>query len=151
VAVPALEVCLRGERCRLVLRVDRYAYPGASSGSDANWLAGQVELTAGETGSYRAKHRVALRTDELTRFRDDLRRLERDATGEAHFEHIEEQVGITVRLSAGTGTLSVVVREHVGPELRFPEAGIDEAAIRLALAELEAIVAAFPVRGHAYD
>jgi hypothetical protein len=146
----ALEVSLRAERCRLVLRIDRYAYPAVTSGSDANWLAGQVELTAGETGSYRAKHRVALRTDELAHFRDELRRLERDATGEAHFEHLEEQVGITLRLSAGKRTLSVVVREHVGPELRFHEAELDEAAIRDALAELEAVVAAFPARGDAH-
>ena len=61
----ALEVSLRAERCQLVLRVDRYAYPSVTSGSDANWLAGQVELIAGETGSYRARHRVALRTGEL--------------------------------------------------------------------------------------
>ena len=143
----ALEVSLRAERCRLVLRIDRYAYPAVTSGSDANWLAGQVELIAGETGSYRAKHRVALRTGELAHFRDELRRLDRESTGEAHFEHLEEQVGINLRLSAGQGTLSVVVREHVGPELRFHEAEIDEAAIRHALAELEAVVAAFPVRG----
>lgn len=137
---------MRGERCRLVLRVDRYAYPAVASGSDANWLAGEVELTAGETGSYHAKHRIALRTGELAQFRDDLRRLTGDATGEAYFEHIEEQVGITLRLDAGTGMLSVVVREHLGPELRFQDDGIGEPAIRSALAELEALVAAFPVR-----
>src|ERR1700704_349778 len=104
----ASEVSLRGDGCRLVLRVDRYAYPAVTSGSDANWLAGEVALTAGRTGSYHASHRVALRTDELAHFRDELRRLSRESTGEAHFEHLEEQVGITVRLSAGQGTLSVV-------------------------------------------
>jgi hypothetical protein len=145
----ALEVSLRAERCRLVLRVDRYAYPSVTSGSDANWLAGEVELIAGETGSYRASHRVALRTGELAHFRDELRRLDRDSAGEAHFEHLEEQVGITLRLSAGQGTLSVVVREHVGTELRCHEAQIDEAAIRGALADLDAVLAAFPVRGDA--
>lgn len=146
-----VEVSLRGEGCRLVLRVDRYAYPAVTSGSDANWLAGEVVLTAGATGAYHASHRVALRTDELAEFRDRLRALERAATGEAYFEHLEEQVGITVRLSAGKRTLSVVVREHVGPELRFQDAGIGETAIADALAELEVVVAAYPVRGHAYD
>ena len=147
----AAELSLRGEGCRLVLRIDRYAYPAVTTGSDANWLAGEVELTAGTTGAYRAAHRVALRTDELMHFRDQLRRLERASTGEAHFEHLEEQVGITVRLSAGKRTLSVVVRELVGPELRFQDAELGETAIREALAELEAVVAAYPVRGHAYD
>jgi hypothetical protein len=146
-----VEVSLYGDRCRLVLRIDRYAYPAVTTGSDANWLAGEVELTAGETGTFRATHRVALRTDELAGFRDQLRRLDREASGEAHFEHLEEQVGITVRLSAGKRTLSVVVRESLGPELRVQDAGIGESAIREALAELEAVVAAYPVRGHAYD
>jgi hypothetical protein len=146
-----VEVSLCAEGCRLVLRIDRYAYPAATSGSDANWLAGEVELKAGRTGNYRASHRVALRTDELAGFRDQLRELKRAASGEAYFEHVEEQVGITVRLSAGKRTLSVVVRENVGPELRFQDAGIGETAIREALAELEAAVAAYPVRGHAYD
>jgi hypothetical protein len=147
----AAEMSLRADGCRLVLRIDRYAYPAVTSGSDANWLAGEVELKAGATGAYRASHRVALRTDELAEFRDRLRELQRAATGEAYFEHLEEQVGITVRLSAGKRTLSVVVREHLGPELRFQDAAIGEEAIREALAELETVVAAYPVRGHAYD
>ncbi|MDX6628008.1 MAG: hypothetical protein QOH00_254 [Gaiellales bacterium] len=147
----AAELSLRAEGCRLVLRIDRYAYPTVTSGSDANWLAGEVELIAGQTGAYRATHRVALRTDELAEFRDSLRLLDRSSTGDAHFEHLEEQVGITVRVSAGKRTLSVVVREHVGPELRFQDAEIGESAIRDALAELEAVVAAYPVRGEAYD
>jgi hypothetical protein len=147
----AAELSLCAEGCRLVLRIDRYAYPAVESGSDANWLAGEVELSGGRTGSARATHRVALRTDELAGFRDQLRLLDRASTGEAHFEHLEEQVGITVRLSAGKRTLSVVVREPVGPELRFQDAGIGESAIADALAELEAVVAAYPVRGHAYD
>jgi hypothetical protein len=146
-----IEASICGERCRLVLRIDRYAYPAVTTGSDANWLAGEVELTAGETGSFRATHRVALRTDELAEFRDQLRRLERESSGEAYFEHLEEQVGITVRLSAGKRLFSVVVRERVGLELRFQDAAIGESAIRDALAELETVVAAYPVRGHAYD
>jgi hypothetical protein len=146
-----IEASICGERCRLVLRIDRYAYPAVTTGSDANWLAGEVELTAGETGSFRATHRVALRTDELAEFRDQLRRLERESSGEAYFEHLEEQVGITVRLSAGKSSLSVVVRERVGLELRFQDAVIGESAIRDALAGLDAVLAAYPVRGHAYD
>lgn len=142
----AVEVSLCGDGCRLVLRVERYAYPDVTSGTDANWLAAEVELTAGRTGAFRATHRVALRTDELEQFRDRLRLLDRDATGEAHFEHLEEQVGVTVRLSAGTGTMSLVVRELLGPELRFADVAIDPSLIRQALGELDAAVAAFPAR-----
>jgi hypothetical protein len=144
-----MQVSLCADRCRLVLRIDRYAYPDVTTGSDANWLAAEVELTAGETGTFRATHRVALRTDELVEFRDQLRRLERDSSGEAYFEHLEEQVGITVRLSAGKRTLSVGVRERVGLELRCQDAAIGESAVGDALAELETAVAAYPVRGDA--
>jgi hypothetical protein len=142
----AAEVSLCGDGCRLVLRVERYAYPNVTSGSDANWLAAEVELTAGRTGAFRATHRVALRTDELAQFRDQLRLLDRDASGEAYFEHLEEQVGVTLRLSAGKGTMSLVVRELLGPELRFADVAIDPSLIRQALGELDAAVDAFPAR-----
>jgi hypothetical protein len=142
----AVELSLAGEGCRLVVRVERYAYPDVTSGTDANWLAAEVELTAGRTGTFRAAHRVALRTDELAQFRDQLRLLDRDASGEAYFEHLEEQVGVTVRLSAGSGTMSVAVREHVGPELRFADVAVDPSLVRRALGELDAAVAAFPAR-----
>ena len=55
-----------------------------------------------------------------------------------------------MRLSAGSGTLSVVVREHLGPELRFQDAEIGEETIAEALAELEAVIAAFTARGDAF-
>jgi hypothetical protein len=142
----AVEVSLCGEGCRLVLRVERYAYPDVTSGTDANWLAAEVELTAGRTGAFRATHRVALRTDELAQLRHQLRLVDRDASGEAYFEHLEEQVGVTVRMSAGKGTMSLVVRELLGPELRFADVAIDPSLIRQALGELDAVVAAFPAR-----
>jgi len=143
----AVEMRLRGDGCRLVLRVDRYEYPDLRSGSDANWLTSEIELTAGATGAFSVTQALALRTDELEQFRDQLRRLDRELKGEATLEHLEEEVGITVRLSAGKGTLAGFVREHIGPELRFQDVETDQSFVHQALRELDAVVAAFPVRG----
>lgn len=138
---------LRGDGCLLLLRVDRYEYPDLRSGGDANWLTSEIELTAGATGAFRVTQALALRTDELEQFRDQLRRLDHELKGEATFAHLEEEVGITVRLSAGKGTLAGFVREHIGPELRFRDVETDQSFVRQALRELDAVVAAFPVRG----
>lgn len=142
-----VEASIRGEGCRLVLRVERYAYPEETAGSDANWLDGEVELTVATGGSYRARERVSLVTDELERFRDQLRSLDADLEGEATLEHLEEQMGLTVRLEAGRGTLAGVVRQPVGAELRFHDVEIDQTSVREALRELDGLVRAFPVRG----
>ena len=145
-----LEVHLRGEGCSFVLRVHRYENPAVTYGSDANWLSGEVELAVGGAGTFRAKQRVALRTDELHRFRDALRLLDRELTGTATFDHLEEEVGVTLRLDAGKGSLSGFVREHTGPELRFEDVETDQSHVRNALREIEAVVAAFPIRGDAW-
>ena len=68
----ATEAAVAGDGCRLVLRVSAYERPEAQDFDDANWLKGEVELEAGIAGSFKATHRVALRADELKRFRDDL-------------------------------------------------------------------------------
>ena len=136
-----------------MLRVDRYAYPAVTSGSDANWLAGEVELTAGETGAYHATHRVALRTDELAELpRSSSAQLERAVDGRgvlraprgAGRHHRAPERGQAARFRSSCASTS-------GPSCASRTREIGEAAIAEALAELEAVVAAFPVRGHAYD
>lgn len=72
----ATEVSIRGDAFRLVLRVTGYEFGDKTSGSDANWLAGEVDVTAGSGGEFRATQRVALRTVELEQFRDQLRVLD---------------------------------------------------------------------------
>ena len=41
-----MEATVAGHGCRLVLRVSAYEWPDEVSGSDANWLRGEVELQA---------------------------------------------------------------------------------------------------------
>ena len=140
------EVSLRGEGCRLVLRVDRYAYPAVTSGSDANWLAGEVVLPAGATGAYHASHRVALRTDELAEFRDraacagagrDRRGVLRAPRG-AGRHHRPPERGQAPRFRsscASTSAPSSLPGRPGSASRRSPDA----------LAELEVVVAAYPV------
>ena len=52
----AMEATVAGHGCRLVLRVSAYEWPDEVSGSDANWLTGEVELQAGRTGAFHACH-----------------------------------------------------------------------------------------------
>jgi hypothetical protein len=68
----AMEATVAGHGCRLVLRVSAYEWPDEVSGSDANWLTGEVELQPGRTGVFHACHGAALRTEELAQFRDEL-------------------------------------------------------------------------------
>jgi hypothetical protein len=76
-----MEATVAGHGCRLVLRVSDYELPDEVSGSDANWLRGEVELRAGRTGVFHARHSAALRTEELAQFRDDLHEVVSARTG----------------------------------------------------------------------
>lgn len=60
----AIEAAVHGQGSRLVVRVERYEFPDETTGSDANWVVGEVDLT-GSGGAFRARVRVTLRTDEL--------------------------------------------------------------------------------------
>jgi len=141
----AIEANLHGEGCRLTLRGERYEPSGLSTGDDGNWVSGEVELKVGLLGSFRARLRVSLRTFELVSFRDSLRDLDLEQTGEAELTHVEEQFGANVRLWADQGSISGFVREHVGAELRY-DVATDAASIAKALTEFDALVRAFPIR-----
>ena len=107
------EVSVTGDAFRLLLRVMGYERRSLESGADANWLAGEAELTADSGGSFRARRSVSLRTEELVAFRRALRRLVEDLDGGATLNHREDEVGCTIRLRRGPGELDAFVREHV--------------------------------------
>ena len=108
----AMEATLAGHGCRLVLRVSAYEWPDEVSGSDANWLTGEVELQAGRTGVFHARHGAALRTEELAQFRDQLQEVVASLNGTATLHHLESQVGCTVELANGRGNLSAFIKER---------------------------------------
>jgi hypothetical protein len=141
------EVTVAGEGCALVLRVFGYERPHEETGSDANWLSASAELRASRTGVFEARHDIALRTEELVQFRDQLVRLLQTLTGEARLAHMEDQVGCAVRLKHGVGELEAFLREEVGAELRVTEARTDQTYLQQALREMDSIVRAFPVKG----
>jgi hypothetical protein len=141
-----VEATIRGRDFLLVIRVDAYEYPAITAGDDANWLTGAAELTLGSTGSYRGRQRVALRTGELERFRDELRVLTTEFSGEARLEQMEEQLAVSITFEAGSGGVAGYVRENFGPELRFANIDTDRDNVWQALGDLEEMVRAFPVR-----
>jgi len=143
----AMEATVAGHGCRLVLRVSAYEWPDEVSGSDANWLRGEVELQAGRAGVFHARHRAALRTEELAQFRDQLQEVVASLNGTATLQHLESQVGCTVELADGRGNLSAFIKEHVGSELHVHECETDQSYLAQAVRELDAIVEMFPVRG----
>ena len=145
----AMEAIVAGHGCRLVLRVSAYEWPDEVSGSDANWLRGEVDrLQAGRTGAVAcAPDGAALRTEELAQFRDQLQEVVSSLNGTATLHHLESQVGCTVELANGSGSLSAFVKEHVGSELHVHECETDQSYLAQTVRELDAIVEMFPVRG----
>jgi hypothetical protein len=118
----AIEATIAGEGFRLLLRVHGYERSSLTSGSDANWLTAEAELTA--STSYRARETVSLRTDELAAFRDQLARLVDTLEGEATLHHLEDQVGCTVSLRAGSGEVTAFVRQKLSePSSASPRCG----------------------------
>jgi ribosome-associated protein YbcJ (S4-like RNA binding protein) len=141
----SVEAAISGEGFRLVLRVHGYERPTLDSGSDANWLMAEAELTA--SGSYQARDAVSLRTEELLAFRDQLAQLVENLNGEAELSHLEGQVGCTVRLQAGRGEATAFLRQHVGAELRISGMKTDQSYLQHALHDFDALARDFPVRG----
>ena len=144
------EVSIAGDGFRLVLRVAGYERPSLDSGDDANWLAGEAELTADVGGSFRARRGVSLRTEELAAFLRALRRLVKDLDGEATLSHMEDELGCTISLHRGTGELNAFVREHVpGVELRVEGVRTDQSYLQETAMQLDGLVSDFPIKGDA--
>lgn len=147
---PMREVLVAGDGFRLLLRLAGYERPSLESGADANWLTGTVEMTAESGGSFRASRGVAFRTEELAAFRDALSRLIEQLDGEATLNHMEDEVGCTIRLRRGTGELEAFVREHVPTnELRVANVRTDQSYLHQTAEQLDSLVAAFPIKGDA--
>ena len=146
-----VDAVVRGHGFRLALHVERYERPQDTTGSDANWLVAAVELDLGNTGAFTAKHGVSLFTPDLERFRDALRALDRDLSGEATLHHIESQLELTIKLNKGSGSLRGFVREHIGATLSFDQIATDPTYVREALEQFDELMTVFPVRGNPAD
>ena len=98
---------------------------------------------------FRGTQHIDLFAEDLTRFTDELRVLDRDLTGRAALHHIDGQVAATITLTAGRGTLAGYLGEHIGATLSFEQIPIDQTYVREALQQFDALITAFPVRGEA--
>jgi hypothetical protein len=83
------EVVVGGEGFRLVLKVFGYERPSLDTGADANWMAGEVELTLSTGARFSAGSHVSLRTEELATFHERLTRIVSALDGEAALTHME--------------------------------------------------------------
>jgi hypothetical protein len=89
----------------------------------------QIELDLQCCGSFHASHRPIIYTVELERFAHQLRALDEDPTGEARLEHGGDEIGLTVRLNSGTGTLKGFLADSAGGTLSFENVDIDHAFV----------------------
>ena len=144
-------VHIRGEGFELVLHVDRYEFPAETTGPDANWVFADLEVRLRRIASFDVSRELTLRTDQLEAFRDELSALDRQLTGEATLSHLEDEVEVTIRLKRGKGTLSGFVEDHSCARLEFDHIATDQSHVGQTLAEVDAVVRAFPVRGNAYE
>ncbi len=147
----AVNATLRAEGLRLTLHVEGYQFPEMTTGSDANWLVGAVELEICRAGRFTAQKHLMPFAPDLQAFRDQLDALDRDLTGQAILAHLEGEFEATITLKDGKGTLTGYVREHIGPALRFDQIKVNQTYVREALQQFDTLVSGFPVRGNPAD
>ena len=122
-------------------------FPGAHDQWDGNWL--NVTVHCGEGGASVWATGPILDTIGVLRFRDELERLHRTLSGEAALESHEPNVVVRVAVTDDAGHLRVRVEitpDHLAQGHWF-EFEIDQSYLPAAVAQLESVLVAFPVRG----
>lgn len=148
VSLPAaMPTTLRAIGFELVLHVEGYEFPRFDTGWDGNALCCLIDLRLERYGSFHASHQPIIYTVELERFAQQLQSLDRDHAGRATFEHGAHEIGLTVCLDSGKGTLEGFLADSAGGRLSFEDIEIDHAFINHARTALEDLVEAYPVRG----
>jgi hypothetical protein len=148
VSLPAATpATLRAIGFELVLHVEGYEFPRFDTGWDGNALCCQIDLRLERYGSFHARHQPIIYTIELERFAQQLQPLDRDHAGRATFEHGADEIGLTVCLDSGKGTLEGFLADSAGGRLSFEDIEIDHVFIHHARTALEDLVDAYPARG----
>lgn len=117
---------LRANGFELTLHIEGHEFSQFRSGWDANALRCQIELDIQPCGSLHASHRPIIYTVELERSHGTRERSTKTAQGQASFEHEADEIGVTVRLNCGTGTLEGFPRRQHGGRLSFENIHIDQ-------------------------
>ena len=142
-----IEINVAGEGFQLTVELVGWESPELMSGSDANWITGNVELKAGATGRYTARQAVSIRTDELLAFRDHLAGVLESLNGTAKLEHLEAKFGLKVTLESGAGELEAFVSEKLGPRLAVDGVPTDQSYLARTLRDVNEAVREFSPRG----
>ncbi len=122
-------------------------FPEAQDQWDGNWL--NVTVHCGRSGASVWATGAILDFIGLVRFRDGLERLHQTLCGEAVLESHEPNVRVRVASSDGAGHLRV--RAEITPDNlaqgHWFEFEIDQSYLTGTVAQLESVLAEFPVRG----
>jgi hypothetical protein len=138
------------------IRVLKRTRPQANDYWDGNWVASEIAV---DIPPWRATYPAQLRTEEFSRFRDQLREMYEGSGKEASFEPMEPWVRLTLELDA---LGHIAFAGDAGPEgfgkffgqvrLNFRLTGVmDQTDLPPLIAELDEVVREFPTKGRPTD
>ena len=146
-----IEAKLTANDFELELYVDDYEFPDFDTGRDGNALTCEIELDLQGRLDLHAAHTLILYTFDLADFVDQLRALEHAPDGQATLgdpdEESGDEFGLTITLNDRQGTLDGFLADSTTTRLSFETIDIDRSFLSDTLAQLAAIIDAFPVRG----
>ena len=121
-------------------------FPDSLDYWDGNWVYAYVRI---RVGGFRAEYEALLRTDEIAHLRNGIAQLHVDLKGTASFQSMEEWLKMTVD-GDGRGHFVAACEARdkpgAGNMLRFG-LRFDQTELPPVLASLDAVLAAFPVKG----
>jgi hypothetical protein len=129
------------------LTVHRRQFPEAQDRWDGNWL--HVTAQCAQAGAIVAAGGPILETTDLQRFRDQLAAIATSQAAEAVLSGAEPNVVVRVASAGAVGLVRVRVELTPEPQAQghwFAYA-IDPSYLAEAIRQLDAVLAAFPVRG----
>ncbi len=146
---PECTVSFASRGDNVTIRVSGYLFPDAEHARDANALTGTVNIRAGAfSGSYRAM----FHTWDFAELRGHLATMQDDLRGEARFDTLEHLLEMVFR-GDGRGDFTIAGKctddPAYGNRLLF-ELAVDRAQLKAALAQLDAVLRAYPSRGERY-
>lgn len=132
------------------LSVHRRQFPDADDRWDGNWLC--VTAQCAQDGAIVAAGGPILEASDLQRFRDQLETLRATGAGAAELSGAEPHVRVRVTAAADRGHLDVRIELSPDPRTQghWFAATLDPGYLAAAIDQLDAVLALFPVRGHAF-
>ena len=135
----------RASASHVTVSVSRREFPALTDYWDGNWVCATITIAA---GALHGDFEALLRAEEFVRFRDQLRRLHDDLSGQARFDTMEEWLSIELE-GDGKGHFRadcVAVDTGSGANLVFA-IEIDQTELPEIERGLDAITKAFPIVG----